>query len=48
MRKDGRELKHTNMHYGFPVMTGQEERARIPVLKSVEMKADGLFEARYR
>jgi len=48
MRGDGRELRHTNRYYGFPVMTGQEERARIPVLKSVEMKADGVFEARYR
>jgi DNA modification methylase len=48
MWDDGRELKHTNTHYGFPVMTGQEEWARIPVLKRVEMKAQGLFEARYR
>ncbi len=48
MRRDRRDLKHTNRHYNFPVMTGQEERARIPVLKSVEMKADGLFEAHYR
>ena len=48
MRKEGRELKHTNQYYGFPVMTGQEERARIPVLKGVGMKADGRFETRYR
>ena len=48
MRRKGRELKHTNRHYGFPVMTGQEERTRIPVMKSVEMKPDGSFEARYR
>ncbi len=48
MRREGRELKHTNRHYGFPVMTGQEERTRIPVMKSVEMKPDGSFEARYR
>ncbi len=43
MRREGRELKHTNRHYGFPVMTGQEERVRIPVMKSVEMKPDGVL-----
>jgi len=48
MRKAGRELKHVNQYYGFPVMTGQETRTRIPLLSGVEKKGDGLFEARYR
>jgi DNA modification methylase len=48
VREDGRELKHTNLHYGFPVMTGQEARLRIPTLESVERKGDGHFEVRYR
>ncbi len=48
MRKEGRELKHVNQHYGFPVMTGQETELRIPVLKKVARNGVGLFETLYR
>jgi hypothetical protein len=48
MRKEGRELKHVNEYYGFPVMTGQETRMRVPLLKRVDKKGDGRFEVRYR
>jgi DNA modification methylase len=48
MRRVGRDLKHVNDYYGLPVMTGQETLVRIPFLRSVERKGEGVFEARYR
>ncbi len=48
MRKAGRELKHANQFYGFPVMTSQETQVRIPLLRDVERKDDGVFVATYR
>ena len=47
MVREGRALKHTNRRYRFSVMTGQETQIRIPVLKKVERRGDGLFEADY-
>jgi modification methylase len=48
MQKEGRELKHVNEPYGFPVMTGQETLMRIPLLKRVDKRGDDNFEVHYR
>lgn len=40
-------LKHTNAHYGFPVIMNQEKNLKLDLLKSVERVKAGIFEVRY-
>jgi DNA modification methylase len=35
--ESGKRLKHTNRHYGFPVMTGQERELMLNFVKRVEL-----------
>ena len=37
-QKKGKKLKHTNSHYGFPVMGTQERNLEIDILSSVSIK----------
>jgi len=43
----GKALKHTNIHYGFPVMTAQEKELLINQLESLKKTGDRSFEADY-
>jgi DNA modification methylase len=47
-KKEGRELRHANPVYSVPVMTGQETLIRVPVLKEMKRKGDGLYHVSYR
>ncbi len=40
-------LKHTNKHYGFPVMTGQERAILINDLEAVKVGKDNILEVSY-
>jgi DNA modification methylase len=40
-------LRHTNRHYGCPVMTSQETDLRFPLLQSVTIRSTTRFEASY-
>ncbi len=38
-------LKYRNSHFGFPVMTKQEQDLKLPFVKSIEEAGDGYFQA---
>ncbi len=43
-REEGKQLKHINEHYKFPVMTRQEVSLRLPLMESVkEIEKNGYF-----
>ena len=46
VRKKG-PLKYRNMHYGFPVMTRQEQELRLPLPGPLQEVGSGLFRACY-
>lgn len=46
-KASGKPLKHQNLHYGFPVITGQERELILNKLLSVEMKKDGSLKVIY-
>lgn len=41
------KLGYVNEHYKFPVMTNQETKLKIPVLKDVKKVENGVFEVEY-
>lgn len=43
----GKEMKHYNDYYGFPVVTSQEKELVIPILQSVVEEENSVFKASY-
>ena len=43
----GRQIKHKNHHYGFPVMTSQEKELRLSAPSALSKIAPNTFEAEY-
>ena len=39
---DGKDIKHMNEHYGFPVMTAQERQAQFYCITEIKSSTDGL------
>ncbi len=46
--KEKGALKHTNIHYGFPVMTAQERELLFNEILRLDREAEGRFIAQYR
>ncbi len=46
-QKEKGKLKHLNKHYGFPVMTAQEQDLKLAFVKSIEEQKENLFTATY-
>ena len=46
-RETGRELKHLNRHYGFPIVTGQETELLLEVPEDVSAREPDGFEVNY-
>jgi DNA modification methylase len=45
--KNGRELKHRNVHYGFPVMTRQESETLLQFIRDIRVTDRGVIQVRY-
>ena len=41
------QLKHTNRHYGFPVMTRQEVDLRLPLIENIQYQSNSKFQIGY-
>jgi modification methylase len=46
-KASGKEIKHTNFHYGFPVMTSQEKEIRFNPLAALYQVGENTFTAVY-
>jgi len=46
-RSHAQTLKYKNRHYGFPVMTGQEQELKLPLVEKVVEVEENLFKATY-
>jgi hypothetical protein len=46
-RRSGRELKHMNRHYGFPVISRQEREILINYLSSLNTLAESYWKIEY-
>ena len=45
--QNSRPLKHTNRHYGCPVVTNQEQSVLLNGLKEIRARGDNIFEVMY-